>query len=188
VQLTFPVVGDHGRVIGKRVFQGKVIRYCPNNDLALLRILGDDSRSCVRLASEGPELDDNLFILASPYGIDGFASLTRTLLSFKNRDDEGKLYEQIQGGVMLGSSGGGVFDSRGQLVGIVQKLYHPTGLISFAAPVERIRSWAAEMNCAWAFDTSVPVSYDDILIEAKKIPEALPLSLEYWLFLFGQGK
>lgn len=189
VQLTFPTMGDRGRVVGRYVLQGQVIRYCPRNDLALIRVLGDTKVSCVRLASEGggPELGDKLFILANPHGLDGFASLTHTILSFKHRDNEDRAYEQIQGGVVPGSSGGGVFDERGRLVGVVQKIYHPIGLIALASPVERMRSWSVEMKCAWLFDLEIPVTYDDTILESK---ESLltPSDLEYWFFLLRRWK
>jgi hypothetical protein len=86
---------------------------------------------------ESLQVGEALFTLGSPSGLE--LSLANGLLSGK-REEDGRNYVQTTAPVSPGSSGGGLFDARGNLVGITTKInVGRTGLnqaLNFAIPAD----------------------------------------------------
>ena len=94
----------------------------------------------VRIAgARGLEIGATVFAIGAPNGLE--LSLTRGIVS-QLRDIDGESVPQIQtdAAVTFGSSGGGLFDENGRLVGITT-LGSISGNFNFAIPAE----WVAEM-------------------------------------------
>lgn len=111
----------------------------PEFDLAILRCAPDSSRCAgarpLRLGAAA-ELDVGAMVHAfgSPVGLEN--TLTRGIISNRNRRIKGKVYLQTDLAVNAGSSGGPLFDRTGAVVGVVSaKMFSAEG-IAFALPIE----------------------------------------------------
>lgn len=87
------------------------------NDLALLKINTTHKLKYSLIHLGGVRVGDDIFIASNPNF--NFRSLKKGIISSKNRLFMGNTWE-ISGGVIYGSSGGGVFNSKGKLIGIVK--------------------------------------------------------------------
>src|SRR5450432_3161581 len=83
------------------------------------------------------EVGEALFTLGSPNGLE--LSLANCLLSVK-REDKGAHFVQTTAPISPGSSGGGLFDAHGNLVGITTKVLvdddHLNQALNFAIPAD----------------------------------------------------
>jgi S1-C subfamily serine protease len=93
------------------------------NDLALLEIKPKEKLSYSKLSSISPDLGDDIWIGANPNGL--YRSLKKGIISAKkhrfSESGAARLWE-ISGGVINGSSGGGIFNMKGDLIGIIDSV------------------------------------------------------------------
>jgi serine protease Do len=138
------VVRDAKRVTVKlsdrRVFQAKVLGSDPVTDIAVLKI---DAKNLptVRLGnSDTLAVGDYVLAIGQPYGFE--ESATAGIVSAKGRTLPGDVavpFIQTDVAVNPGNSGGPLFDSRGEVVGINAQIYSTTGGyegLSFAIPID----------------------------------------------------
>jgi hypothetical protein len=93
------------------------------------------------------QVGEALFTIGSPSGLE--LSLSNGLLSGR-REDDGRHYVQTTAPVSPGSSGGGLFDARGNLVGITTKVLvgrkHLNQSLNFAIPADEF--WKTDTSTA----------------------------------------
>jgi len=97
-------------------------------DLAVLRIIDSDSQpyspigiSEIELATDGPELGEELTIIGFP-GLGG-QRVTLTRGNYAGLNDESPPFYKTDALINGGNSGGGAFNSAGQLVGVPSKVF-----------------------------------------------------------------
>jgi serine protease Do len=107
-----------------------------DNDAALIHVTGC-TLVPLPLGRRDPKIGDVVIVVGHPLG-EGWA-FSEGIVS--KVTDEGRL--MIDAAVNMGNSGGGVFDRRGRLIGIVSSLLTPSrhgtwSGIGYAAPISRV--------------------------------------------------
>ncbi|MRW89470.1 Do family serine endopeptidase [Duganella sp. FT80W] len=137
------VVRDASEVVVKltdrREFRAKVLGSDPQSDVAVLKI--DAKNLPVVPLAQGNDLKVGEWVLAigSPYGLDN--TVTAGVVSAKGRSlpDGNVPFIQTDVAVNPGNSGGPLFNTRGEVVGINSQIYSQTGGyqgLSFAIPID----------------------------------------------------
>ena len=128
------------KLTDRREFRAKVLGADPKTDVAVLRI--DAHNLPVVAMGNINELKVGEWVLAigSPYGFEN--TFTAGVVSAKGRslpDDSAVPFIQTDVAVNPGNSGGPLFNTRGQVVGINSQIYSQTGGyqgLSFAIPID----------------------------------------------------
>jgi len=150
----YHVVRDAQRIsvkVGGNVLDGVVQIADKELDLCSLRVPGLYSTPVV-VASGDVRVGQQVYAIGAPQGLE--LTLSEGIVSSLRQTSKGTII-QTTAPISPGSSGGGLFDSRGQLVGIVT-FQHKTGQnLNFALPA----TWIFEMqNRESSEDISAPVS------------------------------
>lgn len=140
----------------KSIRDVKILSLNPHFDLALLQIPkqeGLDFRPVYIAPDDSQREGDSVFAIGSPLGLE--RSVSEGIVSTKNRNMEGIVYIQTTAQINPGNSGGPLFNSRGQVVGVINmKLTFGEGL-GFAIPVAYLRHFIHNRD-AFAFDRTNP--------------------------------
>ncbi|MCL4745251.1 MAG: DegQ family serine endoprotease [Burkholderiaceae bacterium] len=128
------------KLTDRREFQAKVLGSDPQTDVAVLRI--DASNLPVVQLGSSRDLKVGEWVLAigSPFGFEN--SVTAGVVSAKGRslpDDSFVPFIQTDVAVNPGNSGGPLFNSRGEVIGINSQIYSRSGGyqgLSFAIPID----------------------------------------------------
>jgi S1-C subfamily serine protease len=110
----------------------------PTHDLAVLRVPSLTGESAIMRPSSDLQIGERVFAVGAPRGLE--LSLAEGLVS-SLREYEGGVVIQTTASVSPGSSGGGLFDARGNLIGITTFGIVEENL-NFALPAE----WAASLT------------------------------------------
>lgn len=127
----------------------------PKTDLALLKVNADKPLPYVELGdSDQARVGDWVLAVGNPFGLGG--SVTAGIISARGRDIQAGPFDdflQVDAPINRGNSGGPLFDSTGQVIGINTAIYSPSGGsvgIGFAIPaamasdiVEQLKSSGA---------------------------------------------
>ncbi len=137
------VVVDSGEKSEKK-YAGQLLQVDPNNDLAAVRVSGDDLPEPLTFGL-GKNLVEtqSLFIFGFPFGkaLGKNITVSRTTVSSLRKNPNGTLRDiQVNGGMNPGNSGGPVIDAKGQAVGISVAGVAGTQ-INFAIPGETARAF-----------------------------------------------
>jgi serine protease Do len=124
----------------RREFRAKVLGSDPKTDVAVLKI--DATRLPVVPIGKSRDLKVGEWVIAigSPYGLD--STVTAGVVSAKGRslpDDSNVPFIQTDVAVNPGNSGGPLFNTRGEVVGINSQIYSRSGGyqgLSFAIPID----------------------------------------------------
>jgi serine protease Do len=127
------------KLTDRREFRAKVLGADPKTDIAVLKIDAHDL-PVVALGKTGDlQVGDWVLAIGSPFGFENSASAG--IVSAKDRslpDDSAVPFIQTDVAVNPGNSGGPLFNTRGQVVGINSQIYSQTGGfegLSFAIPI-----------------------------------------------------
>jgi serine protease Do len=128
------------KLTDRREFRAKVLGSDPKSDVAVLKI--DAKNLPVVPLSRANDLKVGEWVLAigSPYGLE--STVTAGVVSAKGRslgDDSNVPFIQTDVAVNPGNSGGPLFNTRGEVVGINSQIYSQSGGyqgLSFAIPIE----------------------------------------------------
>jgi serine protease Do len=128
------------KLTDRREFQAKVLGSDPKTDVAVLKI--DATNLPVAPLGNASDLKVGEWVLAigSPFGFEN--SVTAGVVSAKGRslpDDSFVPFIQTDVAVNPGNSGGPLFNTRGQVIGINSQIFSHTGGyqgLSFAIPIE----------------------------------------------------
>ena len=113
--------------VDRMVRTGVVAKFDDDIDLALIRV--HTVCPCAPLASSDPKVDEQVYAVGYPLGPDtnGIQTLTEGRWQ-GNIDDQFQLTSAF---VIFGNSGGALYNSRGELIGIVQQIMsHGDGMFS----------------------------------------------------------
>lgn len=185
---------ESGRTIGQLVLDARVVKYSDaktGEDLALLMIrksdfVQDTLRFYVDREGGGLPLGTQLFHVGSLLGEDGSNSMTTGIMSQVGRTlslsgGPKTLFDQTTVTAFPGSSGGGVFSTDGNYVGMLVRGAGET--FNLIVPVRRIRKWAEGEKILWAMDPEEKApSMDEIekmsvenMADLKDTPKILTL-------------
>jgi S1-C subfamily serine protease len=165
---------ENGSTVGQIVVDAKVIKYSDakdGQDLALLMIRKlDFSSSSAKFhldkECKGLGLGTQLYHVGSLLGENGSNSMTTGIMSQVGRmvslNNSNKiLFDQTTVTAFPGSSGGGVFLTDGQYIGMLVRGAGET--FNLIVPMRRMTKWAEEENIMWALDDSIkPPSLENI--------------------------
>ncbi|MCA9085831.1 MAG: trypsin-like peptidase domain-containing protein [Planctomycetaceae bacterium] len=148
--------GDMGEFERISIRDVKIIALNPHFDLALLQIPKQENLKFqpVFVAEDDSHREgDAVFAIGSPLGLE--RSVSEGIVSTRNRNMDGIVYIQTTAQINPGNSGGPLFNSRGEVVGVINmKLTFGEGL-GFAIPVAYLRHFIANRD-AFAFDKTNP--------------------------------
>jgi serine protease Do len=123
----------------------------PKTDLALLKVDDDKKFPYVELGnSDKTEVGEWVVAVGNPFGLGG--SVTAGIVSARGRDIQSGPYDdyiQVDAPINRGNSGGPLFDSKGQVIGINTAIYSPTGGnvgIAFAIPSNLAKNVVAQLK------------------------------------------
>jgi serine protease Do len=147
---------ESGEFSRRRIDDVKILSLNPFLDLALLQIPVQPEFKFrpVFLAQDDDQKEgDEVFAIGNPLGLE--RSVSRGIVSTRNRNFEGLVYIQTTAQINPGNSGGPLFNSRGEVVGVTNmKLIFGEGL-GFAIPVGYLKHFLRNQD-AFAFDKNNP--------------------------------
>ena len=123
----------------------------PKTDLALLKVDSDTSLPAVSFGnSDRARVGDWVVAIGNPFGLGGTA--TAGIISARGRDIQSGPFDdfiQIDAPINRGNSGGPVFNTAGEVIGINTAIYSPNGGsvgIGFAIPAAQAESIVAQLR------------------------------------------
>jgi len=128
------------KLTDRREFQAKVLGSDPKTDVAVLKIDAKDLPVVPLGSSRDLRVGEWVLAIGSPFGFEN--SVTAGVVSAKGRslpDDSFVPFIQTDVAVNPGNSGGPLFNTRGEVVGINSQIYSRTGGyqgLSFAIPID----------------------------------------------------
>jgi serine protease Do len=148
--------GGGGEFVRRRIDDVKIIALNPFLDLALLEIpkQADFKFQPVYLAAEDDQKEgDEVFAIGNPLGLE--RSVSRGIVSTRNRSFQGLVYIQTTTQINPGNSGGPLFNSRGEVVGVTNMKSNFGEGLGFAIPVSYLKHFLANRD-SFAFDKNNP--------------------------------
>lgn len=125
---------------GNRTWRAHVIWVDPDHDLALLRVKGLSLPAVGLDASSAPSVGEEVLAIGSPEGLE--ETLSEGIVSGLRRY-QGAYVVQTSAPISPGSSGGGLFDVRGRLVGITTFGLVDGEDLNFALPAKWVKALLA---------------------------------------------
>jgi len=128
------------KLTDRREFKAKVLGADPKTDIAVLKIEGKNLPVVALGSTNDLKVGEWVLAIGSPYGFEN--TVTAGVVSAKGRslpDDSAVPFIQTDVAVNPGNSGGPLFNSRGEVVGINSQIYSRTGGfqgLSFAIPID----------------------------------------------------
>ncbi len=110
-------------------------------DLVLLRIAGFELKTAALGNSDSVSIGDRVAAIGTPSGLE--LSLSEGIVSAVRDSGEGYRVLQTTAAISAGSSGGGLFNANGELIGITTFKIRGAENINFAVPVNYVRGLAA---------------------------------------------
>ena len=143
---------NKGDFVRRRINNIKIVALNPFFDLALIQIpvQKDFDFQHVFLGKDNDQKDgDEVFAIGNPLGLE--RSVSKGIVSTKNRNFGGLVYIQTTTQINPGNSGGPLFNARGEVVGVTNmKLTFGEGL-GFAIPVAYLKHFLNNRD-AFAYD------------------------------------
>jgi serine protease Do len=144
------------RLSDDRSFEAEVIGYDDKTDLALLKIDADDLTVSTLGDSDSTRVGDWVVAIGNPFGLGGTATVG--IVSARGRDIRSGPYDdymQIDAPINRGNSGGPVFNTNGEVVGVNTAIFSPNGGsvgIGFAIPANQVRDIVDELKSNGSID------------------------------------
>src|SRR5579875_3914858 len=122
-----------------RKWPAQLMKVDPDHDLAELSVAGLDAPAVTVLDSSKLEVGETVFAIGAPEGLE--LTISEGLISGLRDFDKGRVI-QTSAAISPGSSGGGLFDAQGRLVGITTFYLKEGQSLNFALPAE----WTTALN------------------------------------------
>lgn len=144
--------------ISEVTYRTKLIGVDKVRDLAVVQVLADIPNTLAsKLSCTDPQRGDAVYIVGNPMG-DLYSSVVpgsvasvqrsyRLLTGFPAEDPDEALL-QIAGGVVGGNSGGAVYNTHGEIVGVPVAAHRMNEVLGFAVPLSEIRAFLSEKKIA----------------------------------------
>ena len=146
VVTNFHVISGAKKVVlktgtGQVLSSDTVYAFDEKKDVAVLKVTGANGAHVVALGdSDKVAIGESIVVVGNPEGFE--KSVTSGLVSGLRTLDEQKLF-QISAPISHGSSGGPVFNDRGQVIGVVVAFWKDGQNLNFAIPINRVSEmWA----------------------------------------------
>jgi len=139
-----------------RELEAEVLGVDDKTDLALLQISAEGLEALDIGDSDSMRVGDWVVAIGNPFGLGGTA--TAGIISARGRDIRSGPYDdylQIDAPINSGNSGGPVFNSAGEVVGVNTAIFSPNGGsvgIGFAIPSNQMQEIIAELKSDGAID------------------------------------
>ena len=142
------------RVVHKEV---EIVATAPFHDLAILRVKNMTSppEPVVFAPQENLHIGETVFAIGNPLGLE--RTVTEGVISQTARNFQGILYLQIDAPVNPGNSGGPLFNSRGQVIGVINMGVPTMEGLNFAIPAWHVTYILDHME-AFAYNAANPES------------------------------
>lgn len=143
------------RIIHKDV---RIVALDPFHDLAVLQVKGKLSepfRPIVFSPEEKTRVGEKVFVIGSPLGLE--RSVTEGVVSHTARNFGGRLYLQVDASVNPGNSGGPLFNSKGEVIGVINMGIPSMQGLNFAIPIRHVKYILDHLD-AFAYNESNPLS------------------------------
>ncbi len=143
------------RITHKKV---RIVALDPFHDLAVLRVenrLDDSFRPPSLNTGTEPSVGEKIFVIGNPLGLE--RTVTEGVVSHTGRNFGGKLYLQVDASVNPGNSGGPLFNTRGQVIGVISMGIRSMQGLNFAIPVQHVKFILDHLD-AFAYDETNPLS------------------------------
>jgi serine protease Do len=156
----------------------EVTSHDPNVDLAIVRIGAHDLPSLSLGDSEAVHAGDPIVAIGHPLGLEdtvsnGLVSAVRTL--------DGVTVLQISAPIAPGSSGGPIFNERGEVIGVCTALLQGGQNLNFGVPSKYVRALLDAPEpmsiAAFAAETTPPETAPDVAV-IRKVPQLKVASLD----------
>ena len=158
----------------RRIDDIKIIAMNPFLDLALIQIpeQQDQPFKTVMLSEADDQKEgEEVFAIGNPLGLE--RSVSKGIISTRNRNREGLTFIQTTTQINPGNSGGPLFNARGEVVGVTNmKVLFGEGL-GFAIPINYLKHFLNNAD-AFAFDKNNPNSGYRYLDAPARKTVALP--------------
>ena len=125
----------------QRRLSARLVAFDAERDLCALDARGLDAAPARIGDAKRLRVGQRVYAIGTPEGFE--LTLSEGLISGLRESDVGR-YLQITAPISEGSSGGGLFDREGRLVGITSFIFSAGQNLNFAAPVERARDLATK--------------------------------------------
>lgn len=163
---------ETGKVVKKKSLV-EVLNYSEDHDLALLRVKKKNfvDKGAQVYRGKLTKVGTDVYHCGCLLGEVGYNSISKGIVSYVGRNLDGKSHDQTDTVIFPGSSGGGMFLSNGQYIGMVVSGYRMYGVplqgFSYYVPMRRMDEWAKTYDLEWVLDPSrdVPDSLDEIKLE-----------------------
>jgi S1-C subfamily serine protease len=144
--LTVDWLTEKGDLFARAVFPSTLVGENKGDDVAILRITSstDSIRDEAVMADTPVVFDDVVYAIGNPFMMPGAVSQGRVVQPNVSIDSI-KNVILFSGLVLPGSSGGGLWNDKGQLVGITNWI-SPIGTACWAAPVYKVRALMRELK------------------------------------------
>lgn len=146
----------NGKFTRRRIDKVRILALNPFFDLALLEIpvQKDLAFQPVVLASGHDHREgDEVFAIGNPLGLE--RSVSRGIVSTRNRNFNGLAYIQMTAQINPGNSGGPLFNNRGEVIGVTNMGIPAGEGLGFAIPTTYVKHFL-DNNDAWTFDKDNP--------------------------------
>lgn len=157
------IVNYKGGELGQeRTFKLKVLKFSDrfNKDIAILLAEEEVTNKSPKFSLTRPKVGEEVWHLGAPMDRELISSILHGHISAITRVNIQE-YEQIQCGVIGGCSGGGVFNARGEFIGMAARTLGES--YGFMVPVRIIRSWLKEEGMGWILEGECPENLEDCL-------------------------
>ena len=138
------------RLLDGREFTATIVGRDDKTDLALLKIEADQLQAARFGDSDETRVGDWVVAIGNPFGLGG--TTTAGIVSARSRDIQSGPYDdylQIDAPINRGNSGGPVFNTDGEVVGVNTAIVSPNGGsvgIGFAIPANQVSEIVAELK------------------------------------------
>ncbi|GJM24642.1 MAG: hypothetical protein DHS20C16_10570 [Phycisphaerae bacterium] len=155
----------------------RIIAVNPFMDLALIKfdVPEDLDITVMHLAEDRPLTEgDVVFAIGNPLGLE--RTVSRGIISKKNRAEQGLTYVQTTTQINPGNSGGPLFNERGEVIGVTNMGYMFAEGLNFAIPIHYVIDFLKNRD-AYAYDQDNPNSGYQYLEAPTRQDDSPPLFL-----------
>lgn len=143
------------RIVHKDV---RIVALDPFYDLAVLQvkdIAGKISHPMVLDPGDDVAAGEKVFVIGNPLGLE--RTVTEGVISHRARNFAGRVFLQIDAAINPGNSGGPLFNSRGQVIGVINMGARYMQGLNFAIPIHHLKFLLDNID-AFAYNEANPLS------------------------------
>ena len=158
-----------GETAGTNIVGAELIKLSHDEDgidIALLQLTNKffGSNTVVfDLSEKAPRIGTPLYSVSGPFGLEG--TFSEGVISRSGLNFDGNVFDQVNVIAYPGSSGGGVFSTNGECIGLINSVLAPQ--LGYIVPIRTIIKWAKKENLEWAINPKIEIPKTE---ELKQIP------------------